>query len=153
MDNNYYFESQSRFGQGSFFDRFIRYITESFSTPFELEEVSQLQKFTLFLFLLCVFLPSHYRIIIMCQPLMMLHTPEFFCRIPHKIENDIRCYLLSPPPPPLQLVDFFARYPDAGSATRGYRQAIEAIEGNIQWLANSQDLQTCLDNTEACFNP
>jgi hypothetical protein len=70
-----------------------------------------------------------------------------------KKKNDVKCNILFLPLPPLQLVDFFARYPDAGSATRGYRQAIEAIEGNIQWLANSQDLQTCLDNTEACFNP
>ena len=40
-----------------------------------------------------------------------------------------------------QLVDFFAAYPDAGSATRGFRQAIEVIRGNIAWLDRYENME------------
>eukprot|EP00731_Ephydatia_muelleri_P032105 Em0023g612a len=43
---------------------------------------------------------------------------------------------------PQDLMDvqtFFTQHPNVGSALRATHQAVEVIEGNIQWLKNSQD--------------
>lgn len=95
-----------RFGESSFFDRFIRYITGSFATEFELQQVC----------CLCF-----------SRPHPLYATPIV----------DIATAMIAP----LQLVDLFAEYPDAGSATRGFRQAIEVIRGNIAWLDRYKNME------------
>ena len=46
---------------------------------------------------------------------------------------------ISVPPPHHQVQDFFAANPDAGSGTRAVLQAIEVIQGNIQWVNSNQN--------------
>ncbi len=38
-----------------------------------------------------------------------------------------------------QVIDFFGGHADASSATRSYKQAIETIRGNIDWMRNNEN--------------
>ena len=44
------------------------------------------------------------------------------------------------------MIEFFAKYPDAGAGAREREQALETVTKNINWLKNNKrDLENWLD--------
>ena len=109
-----YFTAAFRYGDElSSFTALIRTITEAFSTELELHEVV----------LVCGMASNgvedcnvHYACYIMLPSIPSMHAP------------------ISVPPPHHQVQDFFAENPDAAVL-----QAIEVIQGNIQWVNSNQN--------------
>lgn len=38
------------------------------------------------------------------------------------------------------MLDFFEEYPDAGAGARARQQAIETVQGNINWVERNADI-------------